>query len=166
MLIKRITFLIIAVLILFGGNLFAQGGADRKTARELVGVWHASPYVASEMNDHFQFFADGRFRFNFNGMILSKRTVSFSGRWKVSGRKLILTVSEKTVIEGGRKVESEISADGFEIEGGRRVSKRVVPAEKQTRILSAVEQDEIYKMISIGGVKYWKLSDDPEAYEN
>lgn len=160
-------FFVIIVLSVLSGNLFAQNtAADKKLRRELVGIWHASPYVGAGMNDNFQFFADGSFQFNYNQMILSKRTLFYSGKWEISRGKLILTVAEKTDLGGGAKVKSEMSSDGYEIEGGKPQTKKLAPPIKQTKILSAVRQDEIYKMISIGGVKYWKLSGDPKAYEN
>jgi hypothetical protein len=157
----------VLLILLSIANVSAQKTpADKKLRAELVGVWHASPFVGSGMNDNFQFFADGTFRFNFNWMILSKRIVSQTGKWEISGGKLILTITGKTEIVGGRKIKSELSADGFEIEGGELVESVIDPPVKQTKILSAVRQDEIYKMISIGGVKYWRLSEDPKAYEN
>jgi hypothetical protein len=167
MILNKKFCLIIIVLFLLSANLFAQKtAADKKLRPELVGVWHATPYVAAGMNDNFQFFADGTFRFNYNRMILSKRSLSYSGKWEIVRGRLILTVTEKTDVGGGKKIKSEMSADGYEIEGGERVAKKISPPTKQTKILSAIRQDEIYKMISIGGVKYWKLSDDPKAYEN
>jgi hypothetical protein len=163
---KKYLFLVIIPLLL-SANLFAQKtAADKKLHRELVGVWHAAPHVGSGMNDNFQFFSDGTFQFNYNQMIMSKRTISYSGNWEIAQGKLILAVSEKTDLVGGEKVKSEMSVDGFEIEGGKQITKKLHTPNKQTKILSAIRQDEIYKMISIGGVKYWKLSDNPKAYEN
>lgn len=166
--LKIKSFFIILFLFLLGGNVLAQkaNSADKDLREKLVGVWHASPYVAAGMNDNFQFFEDGTFKFNYNQMILSKRSISYSGRWEISQGKLILTVTEKTDIVGGKKIKSELSADGFEIEGGEQVAAKVKPAAKQTKTLSKITQDEIYKMMQIGGVKYWKLSDDPKSYEN
>jgi hypothetical protein len=158
---------VVVILCFLSGDLLAQKtAADQKLRSEIVGVWHASPHVGSGMNDNFQFFADGNFRFNYNQMILSKRSISFAGKWEIARGKLILIIAEKTDLVGGAKVRSEISADGYEIEGGRTVAKKISPPNKQAKVLSAIKRGEIYKMISIGGVKYWKLSDDPRAYEN
>lgn len=169
MLFNKKTFFILTIII-FATNafVFSQSKAnDSKLQKDLIGIWQATPSVASGMNDNFQFFADGKFRFNYNQMVFSKRTISYSGTWQVLRGSLILQTTERTDIVGGKKVKSEMSADGYEIDGGQIVNKKVSPAEKQTLALGFFKpRANSYPRRIIGKRTFWKLSDDPKAFED
>lgn len=153
-------------LFIFNQTAFSQTNAKLKG--ELVGIWHASPSVGSGMNDLYRFFADGKFVFEYNQMIGAKRTISFSGKWRIQNQKLILTITKETVIIGGKRVKSEGGslADGYEIEGGKEITRTLKPAKTETKILGKLQQGELTKFISIGKKKYWRLSGNPNDYGN
>ena len=138
--------------------------SDAKLSRELIGLWHASPYVAAGMNDLYRFYPNGRFVFEYNQMVWSKRMISYSGKWRVHKEKLILTITKETVVVGGRRIKSEMSADGYEIQDGKEVTRILKPVKVEIKILGKLRQGELTKFISIGTRKYWRLSKNPKNY--
>lgn len=158
---------IIFFIVLFSVTISAQTkSSDAKLNRELVGLWHATPYVASGMNDLYRFYLDGRFSFEYNQMVWSKRTISYSGKWRIENRKLILTMMKETVVVGGRRIKSEMSADGYEIQGGKEVTRKLKTPKIETKILGKLRQGELTKFTSISSRKYWRLSKNPKEYRN
>lgn len=165
----QLKFLFLPLFIaLFGIQISAQAKmSDAKLSRELVGLWHASPYVASGMNDLFRFYANGRFEFEYNQMVWSKRTISHAGKWRISKGKLILTITAKTNLVGGKKVKSDSasgSADGYEIIDATEVTQKLKRAEIKIYRLGKLQDGEMMKFIPIGKTKYWRLSDDPKSH--
>lgn len=161
--------LIVILTIFFSvSNIFAQtANPDKSIRAELIGVWQASSSVGSGMDDNFQFFADGKFKFNYNQMDGLKRINNYSGNWKVEKGKLVLTITDIEFRLGGRWVRSSGSiATEYEIEGGQIFKKRILPAEKQTLELTGFVREELHKTTKIDDIKYWKLSGDPKTYEN
>lgn len=156
------------LIILINVNLFAQKTSDNKNIqKELIGVWQASPIVASGMDNNFQFFADGNYKFNYNEMDGTKRILSYSGKWNISKGKLAITIEKVTFLTGGKWVEATGStATDHEIEGGTVLEKNITPIEKQELSLSKFTKEELHNTTKIDGIKYWKLSSDPKTYEN
>jgi hypothetical protein len=163
---KAISLRLFLILVLLSTIAPAQSkSTDSELSRELIGLWHASPYVAAGMNDLYRFFDDGRFIFEYNQMIWSKRTISFAGKWRVQKGKLILTITERTDIVGGQRVKSDMSADGYEIEDGTEVTRELKPPKVETKTLGKIKQGETAKFGSIGKANYWRLSKNPKEYE-
>lgn len=140
--------------------------SDAKLSREMVGLWHATPYVASGMNDLYRFYSDGRFSFEYNQMVWSKRTISYSGKWRIENRRLILTLTKETGVVGGRRIKSDMSADGYEIQSGKEVIRNLKSPKIEGKKLGKLRQGELTKFISIGSRKYWRLSKNPKEYRN
>ena len=164
---KKLIAAIFGILLLIGNISAQEKNSDKLIRTELIGIWQASPSVGSGMDDNFQFFADGNFRFNYNQMDGTKRIISYGGNWKVSNGKLILTVKTMTVLIGGKWTKSSGSiATEYEIEGGEILELKVSPANEMKLNLSKFLKEELYETFKIDGIKYWKLSSDPKTYEN
>lgn len=138
--------------------------SDAKLSREMVGIWQASENVAAGMNDLYRFYSNGKFVFEYNQMVWSKRNISYSGKWKIKNRKLILMITDETVVVGGKIIKSEMSADGYEIEDGKNVTRKVKRI--QIENLGKLRQGELTKNITIGKTKYWRISRNPKDYKN
>lgn len=164
---KKFIFVAIGILLLLGSVSAQDKSLDKTIQTKLVGVWQASPSVGSGMNDNFQFFADGKFRFNYNQMDGTKRILSYGGNWKVSDDKLILTLEKMTVLIGGKWIKSSGSiATEYEIEGGEVLELKISPAKEMKLNIGKFIQEELHETLEIDGIKYWKLSSDPKTYEN
>jgi hypothetical protein len=143
--------------------------SDAALSRQFVGVWQDAPHVASGMSDLYRFYKTGRFVFEYNTMNWSKRTISYSGKWKIVKGKLILSIEERTDVVGGKKVkvdEASGSGDEYEIEGGKAVTRKLRPAVVETRQLGKLMQGELVPEIRIRKLKFWRLANDPDAYRN
>ncbi len=139
---------------------------DSSIENELVGIWHASPSVGAGYNNLFFFYKDNKFKLNYSQYDEEKRTLDVSGKWSVDKDKLILLITQKTVIVGGELGEASPSATSkYSIENGK-VQKEVLDSPETIEYdLVQFEKatDSPYgKKISIDKVFYWKISDDPE----
>ena len=162
------TLIAVIIFLSFTINLSAQNSSkDTEIKKELIGVWQASPVVASGMNDNFQFFADGKYKFNYNQMNGEKRIFSHAGKWKIENGKLIITLETLKFLIGGKTEKATGStATDFDITGGNVLEKKILPAEKIELSLDNFIKEELHNTTKIDGVKYWKLSSDPTTYEN
>ncbi|MEZ5344741.1 MAG: hypothetical protein R2681_04205 [Pyrinomonadaceae bacterium] len=160
------SLLIAVLLVLSISSSYAQNKISDKTIKtELVGVWQDAPSVGSGMSDNYRFFADGTYKFNYNEMDAAKRLLSHEGKWSVAEGKLVLVIDTVVLLIGGKLVEATGSAASeFEIEGGEVIRKKIMPAEKLTLGLGAFLKEELHNTTTIGDVKYWKLSSDPDVY--
>jgi hypothetical protein len=159
---------ILAISLLFVvSTITLAQGAGANTKAGLIGIWQNSESVGSGLSDHFQFFADGRFKFTYNSMDGRKRLLSYSGFWNAYKGKLHLHINRARFHIGGKWIKSSGSiATEYEIEGGREMEKRIFPIEKIAYGLSAIRfEQEMYTTILIDGEKFWKLASDPKAYE-
>ncbi len=119
------------------------------------------------MSDTFHFFADGKYKFNYNQMDGTKRVLSHAGKWKIAGGELVLKMMEVEMLIGGKWVKASGStATEFEIEGGKTITKKILPSEKFPLELGPFVKEDIHLTTKIDGIKYWKLSSDPTAYQN
>ena len=149
-------------LFIFCGFTKAQGSPD-----SLVGVWQDERIVASGWSNTFLFFKDGTFIYFFNQMDCAKRTISYSGTWRVNEDELNLTVERKNVIEGGRLVPSDGScaSDSMIVDGVEKIIKLDVPEEIVYSVseIYTDNQDDISRIkIYIDAMPYWKFSDNPQ----
>lgn len=76
----------------------AIGNSNPITIDEMIGVWQESPEIGSGYLDHYQFMPDSSFRFVYNEMICDKRTIGYSGTWKIVGDKLKITISRSRLL--------------------------------------------------------------------
>lgn len=140
--------------------------ATQNLKGDLVGVWQDSPGMAAGWSNTFQFFPDGRFTFNISQMDCAARERSYSGSWSIVRGKLVLRITERTVIEGGRLVQATGSCGStFEIEDGTVRSRPVSPARSRRLALSRRGVDKYGRLkIRLGGKTYWKFGSDPNEY--
>lgn len=146
--------------------VFSASVKSQSLGDSLVGVWQDSKAVASGWSNSFLFFKNGKFKFFYNQMDCAKREVSYSGKWKAKGDELILTILEKTVIEGGKLEPSTGScASDSMIVGGFEETVRLQYEEKVLYSVSHVYidyDDDIQRQkIYIDAMPYWKFSDYP-----
>ena len=104
---KKIIFIILLIIILLTliscSNKNTNGEIVEKYAENLVGFWHNGPYTGSAgYLDHYEFNKDGTFIFNYNQYDGEKRIIGYSGTWQIISDNLLeLTITSKTIIEGG-----------------------------------------------------------------
>ena len=133
----------------------------------LVGVWQDDRIVASGWSNTFLFFKDGTFKFFFNQMDCAKRTVSYSGMWKVNEDELNLKIKQKTIIEGGHLEPSDGSCgtDSMIVDGVEKAVNLETPEEVIYSVseIYTENQDDIQRIkIYIDAMPYWKFSDNPQ----
>ena len=163
---RRHLIFTLAAFFLLAFDISGQKG-DGEIRKELIGVWQSAPVVASGMDDNFQFFADGKYRFNYNQMDGTKRILSYAGKWSVEEGKLVLTVEKMTLLFGGKRVAATGStATDYQIEGGKVIDVKLETVEKTELPLGKFVREELHNTTAIDGVKYWKLAADPRAYES
>lgn len=147
----------------------ARAGPPRPASvpADLVGLWHASPHVAAGWNDRYRFLSDGTFRFEYSQYDGEKRVLDYSGRYRVSGRVLHLTVTRRTVLQGGRLEPAGPSVTSrHEIVGGRRVVESLQPARQERLELGPAgpdARDPARVCRKIGKARYWKASANPSS---
>ncbi len=155
-------------ILIFLGAFFCLHGDKEKTEKLLVGIWQDSPVMASGWGEAYQFFPDGKFILNHNQMDCGKRELSLLGTWSIEKAYLILKVSSRKVVKGGKKVKSSGScASEYDIEGGQTVTENL-PAPKKIRLkISNTKADAEFPLPVIGfdKQKYWKLREDPKDYQ-
>ncbi len=133
---------------------------------ELIGIWHAGASIGAGYSDLFYFYPDNEFKLAYAQGDEAKRIIDISGNWRISERELILSITQKTVVEGGELVHASPSATSkYRIENGTIVKRVLNTPELETYVLGEIEQatDSPYeKKIVIDTISYWKVSEDPE----
>lgn len=135
--------------------------------KQFVGVWQDASTKGAGWSNAYQFFADGKFKFNASQMDCAKREVSRAGRWRVGGRELILQVEERTVIKGGELVDAIGScASDKELINGTPETEKVTTSANTSLPLNAIQEDaENHRLtLRMGDAQFWKYDDDPTRY--
>lgn len=163
---KTLVWALILLLPLLAGCPAQRALSSEEEA--MVGFWHSAPALGGNTwGERYFFFPDGRFAFLYGQWPdESQRDVSFSGTWSVEEQKLILTITEKVVLEGGRVVEDAV---GAQWQGAREKKKQASPPEVRTVTLTSLIDDDIFpehplKKTTFNGKGFWKIHDDPKAY--
>ncbi len=130
----------------------------------LVGVWQDSDVLASGWSNSFLFFKDGNYSFFVNQMDCSKRLLSYSGKWKIDGDVMILTITQRVIVIGGEMVKSDGScASDSNLVGGTEKTVKVKPKEKMEYAVSKIYTDnssgDNRKYVYIDAMKYWYYGD-------
>lgn len=140
------------------------------TTEELIGIWQASPVMASGWNDTYLFYDDGTVTFHRNQMQCDKRELTEYGTWRLLGRygdTLDILIQRKEKLVGGYKVKSTGScASDYEIEGGEVVMDTLERAEGRLMKLRSYTFDYAFEKprMLIGGRDFWKFSNEPDGY--
>ena len=102
-------------LLLISTNIFAQSKQDSccLAKQELVGVWQRnSPRYGDELEQNFQFYADGKFEVDFGDDGDDARDIQcLRGRYRMVKNELFLTITSRVVSVGGRITTAEPIAD-------------------------------------------------------
>lgn len=138
---------------------------------QLIGIWHISPIVAAGYGELIYFYPDYTFKITGNQMDWGNRLSSISGTWSIEVNALILEVTEKSVLTGGKIVEGYAScASDFAIEGGTSEIVTVLPNETRTYPISEIVTDDMggalgqgasMSRIKIGTTLFWLFCNDP-----
>lgn len=133
---------------------------------ELIGIWHAGASIGAGYSDLFYFYPSNEFNFAYAQGDETKRVIDISGNWGISEGQLILSITQKTVVEGGKLVDASPSATSkFRIDNGTIVKRVLNTPEIERYVLGEIEQatDSPYeKKIVINTIPYWKVSEDPK----
>lgn len=133
----------------------------------LVGVWQDKDVLASGWSNSFLFFKDGTYGFYLSQMDCSKRLLAYYGKWKVDDDALIITITEKVIVVGGR-MELSTGSCGSDstLIGGTEKTVKVKPKETLEYAVSKIYTDnssgDNRKYIYIDAMKYWYYGDPVE----
>ena len=144
---------------------------ESETATDLIGIWQNSPEIASGYTDYYEFFENGDFIFNYNEMICDKRTINYSGTWKLEGNdSLKLTIQQVTTVIGGKRVPTlgaGSCASDYYIDGGERKVIDLKDFVHQNIILSFISVDKEkrdLKTRTFDKDRFWKIKDESASY--
>ena len=140
----------------------------------LFGTWHERPHIPSLYGERYHFYDDGTYIFEYSNYDLMTRTISEIGSWDFSAGILTLIVTDKVTIEGGEESkEALLEHDSQEYAIVNGIIRNIVvnPPERRENYVGNIYQDADkegngYLTMVINGWSYWKLIDDPDAYQN
>jgi hypothetical protein len=161
--------------ILFAATITGGAQQAQLSKSNLVGLWQDSELLAAGWSNVYQFFSDGTFRFNHNQMDCAKREVSRSGKWSLLKDKcLLLEITKREVLVGGHyePATGSCAPDSELVDAKSEVRNISPPLElllgigtlQQAKPVDPESDQPKFKML-IGGVGFWKFSDDPKKYE-
>jgi predicted small lipoprotein YifL len=142
------------------------------TKNILKGTWHHLPVVGAVLGSRYHFFGDMKYIFEYSQFDISKRVLSDMGNWDVVDDILTLVVDRRIIVEDGELVEaSPYASSDFEIINGLIRIVELNPSEKEEHDISGILIDSKEKgnelwTVVINNIQFWKLSDNPEAYQN
>lgn len=159
--------ILLLTLVLFVSASFAQNHKTSILQDSLIGVWQEdSNLLAAGLADNYQFFKDDSFKFNFNSMSCGLRRLwSILGSYKLLKDELILTVTSTYESVGGNIEEAgtEEGENGFQIIGDRM---EFIKQDKPSVLHFVLgKNDNSEHSIEINGRKFYKLSNDPNAFK-
>lgn len=137
----------------------------QKDESYFVGLWHASPVLASGWNETFGFYKSGKVVFRSNEMNCSNRVIWKSGKWKYEDGAFIILWEKRCLLQGGKLVKSLGScASDYEIENGVFSVENINSSSgiKYTVLKKGISFEK--QLILINKVKFWKYSNDPNDY--
>lgn len=142
--------------------------SENKTLnQQIIGLWHVDPYLAAGWGERYRFFNNGNFKFEFSQYDEEKRVLDMSGKWEINNNKLLIKITNKTVVVGGELVEASPSAiSKHSIINGKEEVKQINPPELIEYSIGQIEidNDSNYKYkIKINGQYFWKFSDNPNT---
>ena len=151
----------------------------------LIGTWHAWHMISSQCDERYHFYDDGTYLFEYSNYDDKKRVISESGVWDDSNDILKLIISSKVTIEGGEESTEPLlvgDPDEYAIINGTIRIVEMDPFETEEHRIELYPPEELddatfekdkeseysygYWTMFIDGVKYWKLTDNPDMYLN
>ena len=140
--------------------------------KPIIGTWHGWFMVPSQLLDRYHFYDDWSYIYEYSNYDTEKRILSEMGTWNIENDKLTIIVNSKVTIEGGEKTEPSLQGDPNEyqiINGTIRIVELDIPEIVEFRLGEAFidkEGSPGYWAMDFGGMTYWRLSPDPDAYQN
>lgn len=143
------------------------GYSQEITKNDIIGIWQMrSKELNSGWFDNYQFFQDGKFKFNTNQNDATKRIVSIGGEYSIKNNTLILEVSYSKEIIGGYLVRSETSGgSGWELKAGKVKTIFYKSKMKSYLTIEKCTDTEGIECSYIDKVVYYKLENDPNNYD-
>lgn len=137
--------------------------------KDITGVWQDLPMAASGWSDTYQFFANGKYIFNYSTMDCEKRIIRHLGEYKFqSDTSILLITKTRTIIEGGKLVPAMGSCGtDFQLEDGIIKEIQLTNPEKTQLSISSIvpDKENLDKdKIVVNGVSFWRFSKDAAAY--
>lgn len=159
---KRIFTLLVLCFLLNQVSVFAQ----EKVEDKLVGVWQASAAMGSGWSDTYRFSPDGKFIFHANQMDCAKRIVSQSGTWTLKNNTIILTITERVVMVGGKLVPATGSCGSdYELVDAREEKMTRKMPWRLNLPLGKFTKDDLERLTTkFGKTRFWKYNTDPTQY--
>ena len=129
--------------------------------------------VPSKLEDRYHFYDDGSYIYEYSDNDKEKRVLSETGTWDVEGGILTLIIKSKVTIEGGEKSTEPLlpgDTNAYAIVNGTiKIVELDAPETKEFKLGEAfidAEGSPGYWAMSFDNATYWRLSSDPDAYQN
>jgi uncharacterized protein (TIGR03066 family) len=165
---KQIILILFMILPLFG---MAQKTDSTIDQHQLLGVWQVkTSKLGDALQDHYQFFANGEFVYNFSQYDDTRRVLALKGKYRLTGNKLFMSVQSRIEITGGyfTKGSPGFQTSPFVLEGGTIETFQQVDTTNQHDpfFISGIMTGKTGKIIGlqIDNYKYYKISDNPNAF--
>lgn len=136
-------------------------------SKNIIGIWQSgNKDINSGWFDNYQFFSNGKFRFNINQNDSTKRIICIGGIYKIKDSIITLKTLFSKEIKGGHLIRSETSGgSGWELEGGK-----VMVINYKSKVVSylTIEKctnDENIPCLLIDKNIFYKLENDPSNYD-
>ena len=136
-------------------------------AQQLVGIWqYSTAELSSGYIETYQFFSDGKFRFNTSQYDALARIKTIGGKYKVENKRIVFFVEYTIEDEGGVPKIGEISSgsDSWAIMNGKRVKKHLLKVIKQYAELELSDKSRNPSWICINRMKYYKVHNNPDNF--
>jgi hypothetical protein len=134
---------------------------------DLVGVWQAERYdEADAWPDTYQFFADGRFVFNFSQYDGSKRILRINGSYSTKGDSVVLNIESTLEAIGGYLTRSTITSLSDTWELNDYSVQTVKQNNKEPEIIKVRDCQTTFpkECRLFDGRKYFRMDKDPTKY--
>lgn len=170
---KIIVFiLLISYIILLSGcsdnseTINLEQEEDLELKVKLIGVWQDDSCVGATYSNMYHFYEDNTFEYFYSFYDEERRDFSNSGEWLVYNNMLHLKISQKTIREGGKFVESPLALSGYSLVDCELVKQDIDPIQEIIYPIKNYKESttEYPTSISIGGTDFWQLSVDPHIY--
>jgi len=135
-------------------------GATSAQVVDLTGIWQRGPSLAAGWDDRYHFYPSGSFHFYPNEMVCVEEKTERIGTWVVEGSLLTLKTTKQAIVH----FEAIGSTALCRASGREEVALEEPLVEQYTLVDRGTAEGEPYPSVSIGGVTYWKFSDDASSY--
>lgn len=128
-------------------------------AVDLQGIWQQNGFMAAGWADRYHFYPSGTYRFYPNEMACVEEKTGKSGTWQLQGAVLSLTTTRRQI------TRLQVYPCGLcKVMERSEVALEPPESEVLTVVDLGTQEGDIYPSITLGGVKYWKFSDDASRY--